>query len=323
MKLAALILLLAIIGKISAHPVRIGYYRAAPPQQISSDEMDDEVADDDDDAEADVSDENNFQAHDIQDDDDDDDDEQEPPPNFSKLFPLASPNQPGYNYPLSSMMSEIGTQAWRVPKKPQNRGRNELRMESEEDDEQADDDDDDDDDSDEEDEEAEDDIPDWQALFPNQSEQGNGPPSDVIDSSSQPEIGAFRSTLPRSRVVYVPASQLQQGRAVYASPSYHQRQPQYPRRQYQGQQYIVRNPSPPRAPMAYSYIQAPAYGSRQPVSMRRRPQTVMMMASPSRRPQAQRQQQYYAYMPVRRNMNTYNPYVARMRRNGVPRISYN
>ncbi|ODN03227.1 hypothetical protein Ocin01_03463 [Orchesella cincta] len=169
MKLAALILLLAIVGKISAHPLRVGYYRAIAPQQqhqqISSDEMDDEVPEDDD-AETEVS-EEDF-TNDLQDDDDDDDDEQEPPPNFQKLFPVASPNQAGYNYPLSSMMGEIGSQAWRVPKKPANRGRAQLfRMDSEEDEEQADDDDDDDDDSDEEeDEEAEDDIPDWQALFP-------------------------------------------------------------------------------------------------------------------------------------------------------------
>ena len=101
MKLAALLLLFAIIGKMSAAPVpyRLAYYRAAPaPQSV---EAEDDDADDD---ETEISQEDFSQAG-IQDeiqDDDDESDEQEAPPQFQKLFPLPQRNGPGHNFRKSS-----------------------------------------------------------------------------------------------------------------------------------------------------------------------------------------------------------------------------
>lgn len=86
MKLAALVLLFAIFGKISAVPLRVGYYRAVPRS----------VEEDSEEADAEISQEDFSTADDIQ--DDDDSDEHELPPKFENLFPLPQANSPGHNF---------------------------------------------------------------------------------------------------------------------------------------------------------------------------------------------------------------------------------
>lgn len=97
MKLAVFLLLVALVGKMSAAPVayRLAYYRAAPPQQ----QLDEEPQDDDDETE--ISAEDDFSQDNINQqiaDDDDDSEEQEEPPQFNKLFPLPQANTGGYNF---------------------------------------------------------------------------------------------------------------------------------------------------------------------------------------------------------------------------------
>lgn len=87
MKFAAVILLFAICGKISAVPLRVAYYRAAPQslEEEDSEESDLEVSNED------------FSQDQMQELDDEDSDEHDLPPQFNKLFPLPQSNSPGYN----------------------------------------------------------------------------------------------------------------------------------------------------------------------------------------------------------------------------------
>jgi len=221
---------------------------------------------------------------------------------------------------LSVMMGGISAQGWNVPKKPQQnvprqRGRDGMQVVYDDDDD--DDDDDEDEEDEEEDDEPEDDLPDWQKLFPSSPDsQGQGPPAGIVDSSAAPEIpAAYRSALPAgSRVVYVPARQLRQQmrRPIAATMP----------RQYG--QYVMRAPSQShaRAQTQYMYIPTKSYNSynpymnRQPMIVRGgsgRPQQVMLASSASsRRPQ----QQSVYYMPVRRG--SYSPYTSAY----VPRYRY-
>jgi len=303
MKLAALLLLFAIVGKMSAAPAyRLAYYRAAPQQQLQ------EVEEDDDDAETEISQED-FSQDNIQDeiqDDDDDSDEQEAPPQFQKLFPLPGRTSPGHNFPLSIMMGEISAGGWNVPKNPVRTNQQQQQQRARQDIELADDDDDDDSDEDEEDEEEddepEDDLPDWQKLFPNLQDQGSGPPEGVIDQSSQPEIpAAYRSAIGGSRVVYIPARQLRRSPQMIRRPAVPQRSQVIYSMMPSSSPYIRRQPFVQSRPQ---YVLASN-------SMQSRPQYVLSSSSMQRRPQ-----QSVYYMPVRRN--TYNPYVSPY----VPRYRY-
>lgn len=328
MKLVALLLLFAVIGKMSAapYPYRVGYYRAVAvqPQQQDNPQPQAEIEEDEE-QEDDVEEvsEEDFSNNNIQ--DDDDSEEHELPPSFHKLFPLPQRNSPGYNFrkaylffkllitfkknftiffiwlfllctALGSMMSEISAQGWKVPKHPQQipkqRARNEI--EARDDDDEEDDDEDSNEDEDEEDD-VEDDLPDWNRLFPQQgSLEQHGPPADVVDTSSQPEVGAaFRSGFGNNpRIVYVPARSFRQ---------YHNRAVVRPSYTTTSRQYVMRHPTPPRSQVIYNV----------PTSPMRRNQQMVLASSMNRRPQ-----QSVIYMPVRRNM--YSPYTSMY----VPRYRY-
>jgi hypothetical protein len=309
MKLAALILLVAIFGKISAVPLRIGYYRAAAPQSLEEDseEADTEISQED------------FSTADEIADDDDDSEEHDLPPKFQNLFPLPQANSPGHNFPLAVMMSEISAQGWNVPKRPhqtpkeQSRARDELDMLSDDDDDDSDEDDDEEEDE-EEDDVPEDDegLPDWNKLFPNVEAEANSAPAAgvPIDAGSSYSSGApsFRSAIPGARVVYVPARQLRQQLRARPQVSSAPRQ----------MQYIMRAPvtqQRQRPQIMYMAKPSSSYMNRQPIVMRGRPQQQVMLAhsASSRRPQ---QSQYVYYMPVRRG--SYSPYTSAY----VPRYRY-
>jgi len=147
MKLAAALLLFALVGKMSASPspYRLAYYRAAPALQQQSVEAEDDASDETEISQEDFS-NDNIQGE-IQ-DDDDDSDEQEAPPQFNKLFPLPGRNSPGHNFPLSIMMGEVSQQGWNVPKAPQRQQQQRARFEL-----ARDDDDEDDEESDEDEDE--------------------------------------------------------------------------------------------------------------------------------------------------------------------------
>jgi len=306
MKLAAIVLLFALVGKMSASPApyRFAYYRAAPTQQVEAEE--DDASDETEISQEDFS--QDALASDIQ-DDDEDSEEQDSPPQFHKLFPLPQRNSPGHNFPLAVMMSEVSAQGWNVPKAPiKQKQRQQARFELARDDDE----DDEDSDEDEEDEEEEDDVPDWNALFPNLENEANaGPPQGVVDTSGQPEgaVQAYRSGMGGSRVVYIPARHLRRARPVPSGGSI-------------SRQYVMRNPMPPRAQVMYGSPMS--YNRRQPV-VQSRPQYVLASSGMQRRPQyvysssamQRRPQQAVYYMPVRRN--SYSPYVNRPY---VPRYRY-
>jgi len=293
-------LLLALVGKMSASPspYRFAYYRAAPVQQQQIAE--DDVSDETEISQEDFS--NTGIQDEIQDDDDEDSDEQDPPPAFHKLFPLPQRNAPGHNVPLSAMMGEVAVQGWNVPKAPQRqRQQQRARFELARDDDESNEDSDEDEEDEEEDEESQDDLPNWQKMFPNLSEE-SGPPQGVVDQSSQPEIPqAFRSAIQQgSRVVYVPASQLrravrpgQSGRRQYVAMRAPIARPQL---MYQNTPYIRRQQYVQNRPQ---YVLAPASSS---IYNRNMYSSSMMQ----RRPQSQ-----VVYMPVRRNTMNPRPYVSR------------
>lgn len=86
MKLAALILLFAIFGKINAVPLRIGYYRAAPQSlEEDSEEADTEISQEDFSTADEIADDDDSEEHDL-------------PPKFQNLFPLPQANSPGHNF---------------------------------------------------------------------------------------------------------------------------------------------------------------------------------------------------------------------------------
>jgi len=317
MKFAALLLLFAVVGKMSAvpSPYRMAYYRTAavPQLQQELDEAEAESEEENDDVSQEDFSNANIQGE-IQ-DDDDESDEQESPPEFQKLFPLPQRNGPGHNLPIAVMMSDISAQGWKVPKAPmkknQQRARNEIELAR--DDEEDDDEDSDEDEEDEEEDDNDDvsdDLPEWNKMFPNlQAEANAGPPQGIVDTSSQPEIQqAFRSGMGGSRVVYIPARALRRSPQIVQSG---------------GRQYVMRSPAPQRQMMYGMMPSSSPYIRRQPViqsrpqyviaspSSQRRPQYVMASSSMQRRPQ-----QSVYYMPVRRN--SYNPYVSPY----VPRYRY-
>jgi hypothetical protein len=311
MKFAALLVLFAVVGKMSAvpSPYRMAFYRTAAVPQLQQ-ELDEAESEEEND---DVSQEDFSNANiqgEIQ-DDDDDSDEQESPPEFHKLFPLPQRNGPGHNMPLAVMMSGISADGWKVPKAPIKKNQQRARFELARDDDEDDEDSDEDEEDEEEEDDVEDDLPQWQKMFPNLQDEANaGPPQGVVDTSSQPEIQqAFRSGMGGSRVVYIPTRNLRRSPQIVQSG---------------GRQYVMRSPAPQRSQVMYGMMPSSSpYIRRQPVvqsrpqyviaspSAQRRPQYVMASSSMQRRPQ-----QSVYYMPVRRN--SYNPYVSPY----VPRYRY-